>query len=87
MFEQEETKLLKMADHIKTDETVMVGTEECTNQLQVEFLCKHGRTMVMMYQASGDDKYLKQARLDLKRAKSIKAGFMRPLGAILNNAA
>lgn len=83
----ETTKLLKISDHLKTNETVMIGTEECADQLHIEHLCKHGRTMIMMYRASGDEKYLKQARLDLLRAKSIKAGFMRPLGAILNNAA
>lgn len=72
---------------IKFNKTTMIGTKECTNQIYVEYLCKHARTMLMMYKASGDNKYLKQARLNLDRAKSIKVGFMFPLGTFLNNAA
>lgn len=85
----ETTEVINMAEKLEKDQsTVMLGTDECTTQIQIEMLCKHGRTMCMMYQATKDNKYLKQARLDLERAKSLKeVGFIRPLGVLLNKVA
>ncbi len=51
---------------------------------QASILLKHARTMCLMYEATGDDKYLSRARLDMMRAKSIiECGFIRPLGVLL----
>ena len=44
----------------------------------------HGKTMLMMYEATKEERYLKQARLDYHRAKSLQeCGFVRPLGCYL----
>lgn len=52
--------------------------------IQAEMLAKHARTMCLMYRATKDKKYLKQAKLDVLRAKSIRSGgFPRPLGVLL----
>ena len=51
---------------------------------QVRFLAMHGMTMLLMYEATNNIKYLNQARLDYHRAKSIQeCGFVRPLGVLL----
>jgi len=68
-----ETKVLNMSDYEVYD----------YNRDHFEQYCMHGKTMLMMYSATNDDKYLKQAQLDMMRAKSIKAGFIRPLGVLL----
>ena len=80
----DETKVIDMAKELEsTTETTLLGTPECLREIQVEMLCKHGRTMVMMYKATGEKRYLQQARLDLEQAKSIKTGFVRPMGVLL----
>jgi len=71
-----------------TDETVVVKMSDYKvydyNRDHYEMYCMHGKTMLMMYGATGDVKYLKLARLDMMRAKSIKeVGFIRPLGVLL----
>ena len=80
------TKVIDMQEFVesKTGETTMIGTPECTIQLQVEHLAKHGKTMLMMYDATGEQRYLDQARLDYRQAKSLlNAGFVRPQGVLL----
>ncbi len=80
----ETTKIIEMSKFLEEkQETVMLGSSECNRSIQVQFLCKHGRTMCMMYQATGEQRYLDQARLDLDKAKEIQAGFIRPLGVLL----
>lgn len=50
---------------------------------QVKLLCLHGRALVLMWQATKDNKYLKRARIDLARAKTLhNCGFVRPLGVL-----
>ena len=49
---------------------------------KTKYLIAHARTMCMMYRATGDNKYLKLARKDIRLIKDIKVGFMRPLGCI-----
>ena len=68
-------------------ETVMLGTPEATRSIQVQSLCSHARTMCMMYEATGEPRYLTQARIDLDMARQIKAGYPRPLGAITKEVA
>ena len=67
--------------------TVMIGTPECTKTIQVQYLCAHARTMCMMYEATGEQRYLKQARIDLDTAHAIKLGFQRPLGVHIKEVA
>ena len=68
----------------QSTETTMIGTEECMNNVHVQYLCKHARTMCMMYKATGESRYLTQARLSVRQAKSIKeSGFIRPMGVLL----
>lgn len=66
-------------------------TERSEQELELnkwQYLCYHGRTMIMMWKATGDKRYLQLAKSDLRLAKSIKeVGFIRPLGAISNKAA
>ena len=54
-----------------------------TTRVQLEMLLAHARTMCMMYKATGENRYLNRARLDLQTAKSIQVGFVRPLGVLL----
>ena len=68
-------------------QTVMIGTPEATRSIQVQHLCSHARTMCMMYEATGDSKYLTQARIDIDTARHIKTGFLRPLGALTKKSA
>ncbi len=50
----------------------------------VRLLCLHGRAMVLMYQATGDDKYWIRAEADLIRVKTIReCGFVRPVGCAI----
>ena len=72
---------------MKNKATVMIGTCESTKSMHIQYLCKHARTMCMMFEATGERRYLKQARHDLDLANTIKVGFMRPLGVILDKAA
>jgi len=77
-------KIIKLNECVKSDETTVLGSEECVNQLHIKYLYKHARTMCMMYEASNDKKYLKQARLTLEKARSIKeVGFIRQWGVLL----
>lgn len=80
---QEITNVLEF----EAEQTVMIGTSEATKSIQIQSLCKHARTMLMMFSATGDQKYVKQAKSDLDLARTIKVGFMRPLGALPNEAA
>lgn len=51
---------------------------------QADILLRHARVMCMMYQATGERRYLSIARVDMMRAKSIiECGFIRPLGVLL----
>ena len=68
-----ETEVINMSEFIK---------DEQTNQW--EYLCMHGKTMIMMYHATLDLRYLQRAQSDLDQAKSIKeCGFVRPIGCYL----
>ena len=58
-----------------------------SKQARVQFLCNHARTMCMMYEASGNQRYLQQARIDLDMATSTIRGFIRPFGVIARNKA
>ena len=44
---------------------------EPVNNEQVKQLAMHGKTMIMMYQATGEVKYLDRANADYHRAKSL----------------
>lgn len=69
----DETKVIDMSEYVK-------NYDYRTERWQT--LCWHGRTMVMMWQATGDSKYLERAQADLVRAKSIKeVGFVQPIAA------
>lgn len=67
--------------------TTIIGSKKLTKQVQIRSLAKHGKTMLMMYEATGEHKYLKQARLCYEQAKSIEVDFVRPLGALYNKVA
>ena len=69
------------------DHTTVINSDELTRQVQVRALAKHGLTMLMMYRATGEERYLKQARNDYDRTKSLRGGFQRPLGVHLKEAA
>ena len=51
------------------DLTVILANEELTNQMHLRYYAKHGLTMLMMYEATSEVRYLKQARLDYHQAK------------------
>jgi len=71
---KDETNVIDMSNYMKAN----------NNNDKWISLCKHGRTMVMMYQATGEVSYLVRARADLANAKSIKeCSFVRPLGILL----
>jgi len=76
------TKVIDMSEYLESqcNDTVMIGTREATKSIHIQYLCKHARTMCMMYEATGEIRYLKQARYDLDLASTIKVGFQRPLG-------
>lgn len=70
------------------DTTTIVYMRDHMNcSKQIEQLAMHGRTMIAMYKMTGDDKYLDRARKDYDKCLSLRGGFMRPLGATLNEAA
>lgn len=70
-----ETKVINMNDYLHTKQD---------REIQASMLCKHARTMLMMYEATGDRKYIHTARIDIRNAKSIlRSGFVRPLGVLL----
>jgi hypothetical protein len=75
------TNVLKLG--LGTANTVFIGISGS----HIKFLCSHARTMLMMYRATGDQKYIERAKSDLDLARTIKVGFMRPLGALPNEAA
>lgn len=76
------TKVIEMSKYLESQcDTTMIGTTQAARSLQIQFLCNHARTMCMMYQATGFERYLTQAKIDLDMAKTIKVGFLRPLGA------
>lgn len=82
------TKIIDMSKYFESQcETAVIGTTQATKSLHIQYLCKHARTMVMMYEASGDTKYLQQAKKDLDLAHTIKVGFLRPLGVTQKEAA
>lgn len=57
------------------------------NQEQFESLMAHSRTMIMMFEATGDEKYLDRSLASFMQAQSLlRGGFMRPLGVILEAA-
>ena len=75
----QETKVINMSEFIEAK-----TSKEATNQIHIQMLCYHGRSMVLMWRATGETRYLDQARLDLLRAKSIQeCGFVRPIGVLL----
>lgn len=69
---------------ISLTEFINKAVEPDQSKDHIRYLAMHGKTMLMMYEATKDEKYLKQARLDYHRAKSIQeCGFVRPLGVLL----
>jgi hypothetical protein len=76
------TDVIDMTQYMESQckETVMIGTSESTKSIHIQYLCKHARTMCMMYEATGEQRYLEQARHDLDLARTIQVGFLRPLG-------
>ena len=86
----DETTVIKMelTDIEDMSLTTIIGSEELTTQYQVRMLAKHGKTMLMMYEATSESKYLRQARIDYHRIQSLLRGdFIRPLGVILTEVA
>ena len=81
----------RLADYLTTDEVTKTVT--ITKPLSGSDLVRrtnlalHGRSMILMYQATGEERYLQRARADYAMAQSIQVGFERPLGAITNDAA
>lgn len=69
------TTVLDMSKHLETN-------CQTTKSIHINYLCKHARTMCMMYEATGEQRYLQQARIDLDMASTIRTGFLRPLGVI-----
>jgi hypothetical protein len=47
----------------------------------------YARTMAFMFKATKQRHYLTKARMCLDKARDIKVGFMRPLGALVNGVA
>ena len=71
-----------------SDETNVIDMKKffCVSDedIQADMLVRHARTMIMMFKATGERRYLSQAKLDVLRAKSIlRSGFLRPLGVLL----
>lgn len=84
------TKVIKLCEFVesKSSQTTMIGTNETTINIQADSLARHARTMIMMFQATNDPKYLRQARIDVLQAKSLlRSGFVRPLGVLLKQSA
>ena len=81
------TKVLNMCVGLESSDTVMIGSDEATKSIHINHLCKHARTMCMMYEATGEQRYLQQAKSDLDLATTIKVGFLRPLGVTTREAA
>ena len=68
------------------DLSVILGSEELTRQVQIRSLAKHGKSMLMMYNATGDAKWLEQARQDYKMAKSLYTDTMKHLDELVEAA-
>jgi len=67
----DQTNVIDMNDHIELNP-------------HWEHYCKHGLTMLMMYEATKDKRYLQRARLDYHQAKFTKdEELVRPLGCYL----
>lgn len=83
------TKVIDMSEYLESqcNNTVMIGTCESTKSIHIQYLCKHARTMCMMFEATGEQRYLQQARNDLDLASTIKLGFFRPLGVHIKEVA
>ena len=78
----DETRMINEDDTLTVNWNDWMYTDEQNNHWR--YYCKHGKTMIMMWKATGDKKYLQRAKLDLFKAKSIKeCGFVRPLGCYL----
>ena len=55
---------------------------------KARMLRAHSRTMIMMFEATGELRYLDQSVSDLLSADNlIEAGFVRPLGVLQSKAA
>jgi hypothetical protein len=81
------TKVINMCVGLESSDTVMIGTPEATKVLHINHLCKHARTMCMMYEVTGEQRYLQQAKSDLDLANTIKVGFLRPFSVHQQEAA
>lgn len=66
------------------NETKVINMNLSLYNEQANILCRHARTMLMMYRATSDRKYIHQARIDISNVRSIlRGGHMRPLGVLL----
>ena len=70
----DETKVIEMElqNIDDMDLTVILASEELTKQMHMRYYCKHGLTMLMMYEATNIQRYLQQARLDYHQAKLLQ---------------
>ena len=51
-------------------------------EVKVDMLLRHARTMLMMYKATLQKSYIQRAKQDIDLAKSLRRGFLRPLGVL-----
>ena len=57
------------------------------NDSHAEYYLAHSRTMIMMFEATGEERYLDRSLASFMTAQSLlRGGFVRPLGVILEAA-
>ena len=69
------------------DTTNIINMSEYINNPEIRMLAMHGKSMLLMYDATGEQRYLDRARQDYDKITSLRSGFMRPIGAIIDEAA
>lgn len=55
--------------------------------VQRAMLNKHARVMIMMFEATGDERYLDMSLASKLKADHIQVDFVRPIGALYNKVA
>lgn len=88
MSEETQTVLIGLERFLSKQPTILLGTDESTMRIQADMLARHARSMIMMYRATKTERYLQQAKQDIRQAYTIlRSGFVRPLGVVLKESA
>lgn len=65
------------------DVKVVELRQESDNKTKHDLLMAHSRVMILMFEATGEVRYLDRSAQDLMNAKEVTNTFTRPMGVIL----